>query len=86
MNLLTVDDLAERWGLTALQVRKLVKRDGLPFISFQPSKPGRMNISWRFIRFDPEAVATWETGRQKAFPTPEPQRPKTIVLRKLRPL
>lgn len=83
MSLLTVDDLAERWGLTPAQVRMLVRRDGLPYISFQPFTPGRLNISWRFVRFNPEAVAEWEAGRQRAFPTPEPPRPKTIRLREL---
>lgn len=83
--LLTVDDLSERWGLTAAQVRRLVKRDGLPFISFQPETPGRMNISWRFVRFDPDEVAAWEMSRRRTFATAEPPpRPKTIRLRKLR--
>lgn len=81
--LLTVDDLASRWGLTPLQVRMLVKRDGLPYISFQPFTPGRMHISWRFIRFDHKAVAEWEDGRRMAFAAPEPPRPKTVALRKM---
>lgn len=83
MSLLTVDDLAARWGLTPTRVRKLVKHDGLPYVSFQPERKGRMAISWRFIRFNPEAVAEWEAIRQRAFPTPEPTMPKTVVLRKL---
>lgn len=83
MSLLTVDDLAARWGLAPARVRKLVKHDGLPYVSFQPERPGRMSVSWRFIRFDPEAVAAWEASRQRVFLTPEPPRPRVITHREL---
>lgn len=83
MSLLTVDDLAGRWGLTALQVRKLVKRDGLPYVNFQPFTPGRMQTSWKFIRFEPEAIAAWEASRRRTFATAEPPPPSTVRLRKL---
>lgn len=82
--LLTDHDLAERWGLTVAKVRQLVKLDGLPYISFEPSRPGRMNISWRYVRFDPDEVAAWEMSRRRTFASPAPPpAPKTIRLRKL---
>lgn len=83
MDLLTESDLAERWGLAVQQVRRLVKRDGLPFISFQPETPGRMNLSWKFIRFEPDEVAAWEASRRRTFATAEPPKPATVRFRKL---
>jgi len=66
-----------------MQIRGLVKRDGLPFVSFQPFTPGRMHISWRFIRFDPKQVSEWEAGRRRTFAVPERATPKAVVLRNL---
>ena len=46
--LLTMDELAERLGVTRRHVRRLVADRRVPFL-----KVGR------FIRFDPAKIATW---------------------------
>ena len=46
--LLSMDELAERLGVTHRRVRRLVAERKLPFL-----KVGR------FIRFDPAAIAAW---------------------------
>ncbi len=46
--LLTMDELAERLGVTPRHVRRLVAEKRVPYL-----KVGR------FVRFDPVAIATW---------------------------
>ena len=46
--LLSIDELAERLGVTQRHVRRLVAERRVPFL-----KVGR------FIRFDPAKIATW---------------------------
>ena len=46
--LLTMDELAERLGVTPRHVRRLVAEKRVPYV-----KVGR------FVRFDPAAIASW---------------------------
>ena len=46
--LLTMDELAERLGVTHRHVRRLVNERRVPFLRVG-----------RFIRFDPAKIATW---------------------------
>ena len=46
--LLTIDELAERLGVTRRHVRRLVQERKVPFL-----KVGK------FVRFDPAAIAAW---------------------------
>jgi excisionase family DNA binding protein len=51
--LLTMDQLAERLGVTPRHVRRLVDERRVPFLRVG-----------RFIRFDPEQIAVWlDTNR-----------------------
>jgi excisionase family DNA binding protein len=49
--LLTIDQLADRLGITVRHVRRLVAERRVPYI-----KVGR------FVRFDPDAIKTWLSG------------------------
>ena len=46
--LLTIDELAERLGVTRRHIRRLVQERKVPFL-----KVGR------FVRFDPAAISDW---------------------------
>jgi len=46
--LLTIDELAERLGVTPRHIRRLVAERRVPFLRVG-----------RFIRFDPAKIATW---------------------------
>jgi len=52
--LLTIDELAERLGVTVRHVRRLVAEKRVPY------------LKWRhFIRFDPEEIRAWlDSARQ----------------------
>ncbi|HET9060021.1 MAG TPA: helix-turn-helix domain-containing protein [Acidimicrobiales bacterium] len=52
--LLTIDELAERLGVTVRHVRRLVAEKRVPY------------LKWRhFIRFDPEEIRVWlDSARQ----------------------
>ena len=82
-DLLTLDDLVERWGWPVSVVKKAV-RGNIPF--FQPDSTS-LRINWELARFRLEAVQEWErntdrpakrttaTPRQAAA-TPAVARPK----------
>lgn len=74
-DLLTIRDLAERWGVSIDKAKKHVRRNHVPFIEIGATSS--VNISWGLVRFKPEAVKRWEDEAQRVFDasTPEP-RPK----------
>ena len=58
--LLSIDELAERLGVTQRHVRRLVAERRVPFL-----KVGR------FIRFDPAKIATWLDSSRVPVPGTE---------------
>lgn len=70
--MLTIEDLAKRWGVSAQQARAIVLQGGVPRIEL---RPGRY-VSWRTTRFAPADVLAWEEARKTsgAAPTATPPR------------
>ncbi len=62
--LLDLRGLSSRWGLTERVTKKLVRDQGVPFISLGG---GDARINWRRVRFREEAIERWEADRQQAF-------------------
>jgi excisionase family DNA binding protein len=58
--LLTMDELAERLGVTHRHVRRLVNERRVPFLRVG-----------RFIRFDPAKIATWLDSSRVPVPGTE---------------
>jgi len=81
---MTIKDLAARWGVSEREARQIVKDGQVPFIAL---KAFEANINWTFVRFQPEAVASWEESRERRATTAKPQSAASqrIVLRKMRP-
>lgn len=53
--LLTIDQLAERLGVSTRHVRRLVAERRVPYLKIG-----------RFVRFDPAEIANWLDGRRVA--------------------
>lgn len=66
--LLTIEDLMARWGLSRQEAIDRVKKQGVPYI---PHRPEDMHTNWRKARFLPSAVARWEADNQRAYGTGE---------------
>lgn len=77
--LLTVEDLAERWGLSVNHTRELVEsRPDLPALDFTAMRPGRKASrrtpegarfgGRREYRFQMEAVTAWEAVQASTSP------------------
>jgi excisionase family DNA binding protein len=69
VGLMTVKDLAERWGLAESKVKKLVREKSIPFVSL--GKGGDMRLNWDRVRFRLEAIEQWEQEHQTVFKNPE---------------
>ncbi len=66
MGLLTVGDLAKRWGLSESEVKALVREDAsVPFIKL--GKSGDMRLNWKRVRFRSESIENWESEHQTVF-------------------
>lgn len=77
--LLSVEDLAERWGLTVPRVLEVVRlRPDLPAIDFTGFRPGckkkgEAASGTRVLRFRPEDLAAWEAkAAAETVPAPAP--------------
>ncbi len=66
--LLTIDQLAERLGITERHVRRLVAEKRVPYL-----KVGRL------VRFDPSEIAKWL--RDSAHPAADGKRPHRLTHR-----
>lgn len=64
--LITVDDLADRLGVTARHVRRLVAERRIPFLK----------VGW-FVRFDTEEIAAWLDENRRPSLTRCPGDPDT---------
>jgi len=78
--MLTIQDLAARWGVTLRQAKAAAIQGGVPMIRL---KPTRHHISWATTRFDPGDVEAWEAERRRAVaaearPAPEPAKIKPL--------
>lgn len=70
--LLTIDDLAERWGCNARTAWERVKEKGIPFVwlgkgEFNPSGHGP-----KLVRFRPRVIEEWEAAREKVHEADAP--------------
>jgi hypothetical protein len=72
-DLLTIRDLADRWGVSLDKAKKHVRRNHVPFIEIGAT--ASVNISWGLVRFKRDAVTRWEEEAQRVFDvnTPEPK-------------
>jgi hypothetical protein len=66
--LMTLAELAERWGVPKRAAAAIVRRHLVPFLMLG-SAPD-MRVSWRVARFRPEAIEEWERGHQVVCPEP----------------
>ena len=71
MGLMTLSDLAERWGLAESKVKDLVREDSsIPFVRL--GKGGDLRINWDRVRFRLEAIERWEEEHQTVFGEAKP--------------
>jgi hypothetical protein len=74
-DLLTIRDLADRWGVSVDKAKKHVRKNLVPFI--QIGAVASVNISWGLVRFKADAVKRWEDENQRVFdvniPEPKPK-------------
>jgi len=66
--MLSISQLAERWGVSENHVRRMVKSGGI--VPVQISLPGARRKTWRFRLDD---VIAWEESRLE-HPNPKPAR------------
>lgn len=64
-NLLTVHDLAHRWGVSTAKVKRHVRRRNVPFI--QIDTDADMRINWTTVRFRLAAIEQWEEESTRVF-------------------
>lgn len=79
---LKIEDLAARWQLSIRDAKRIVRTEKVPFIAL---KTFDMNIGWKFVRFQVEAVTSWEASRERRATSPEPYVPQRIPLKRMRP-
>jgi len=80
--MMTVESLAERWGVSIPDAKRIVREEKVPFVELRASD---MNLRWRFVRFEPDAVAQWEAGRRRfVAPAPDVAAPAKVPVRRLR--
>jgi hypothetical protein len=79
-DLLTIRDLAERWGVSIAQAKKVVKMEGVPLVNL---RSGYVNINWALVRFLADAVVDWERRRQGVFVRPASEGPVRVTAGKL---
>lgn len=69
---LTIKDLAERWGVTVNDAKRIVRDEKVPYLALRTPKPGSMHLCWKFMRFDLSAIEAWEDRRRKVVAPPPP--------------
>ncbi len=81
MKLLTVNDLSERWAMSEIEVKCLVRGDSsLPFVRLGGG--GDLRLNWRKVRFRLETIERWEEDHQQAF-TKKLEQPLVMPARSL---
>jgi hypothetical protein len=84
VRLLTVGDLADRWGLTTDQVADLVREQGVPYVPLRRGTSPR--VSWSSMRFRESSVEAWEssverlhaTSKRAGLKPPQSARPRLL--------
>lgn len=67
--LLTLQGLADRWGMSVLKVKELVRKDEtIPFIELSTNDE---RVNWKKVRFRLAAIEAWESEHQKVFKKPK---------------
>jgi hypothetical protein len=79
--MMVIKDLAERWGVSVPQAKTMVRDMKVPFVALRNFD---MKIDWRFIRFKPDVVESWERSRENVFPDRPCPAPRFVTGRKLR--
>jgi hypothetical protein len=76
--LLTIHDLADRWGVSIDKAKKHVRMNRIPFLQIGTSADMRTN--WSTIRFRAGDVTRWEQESTNVFPESEqPKAPAVVV-------
>jgi hypothetical protein len=63
--LLTIRDLAARWGVSVDRAKRNVRGRGVPF--FRIGSDADMRINWNTVRFRLPAVLKWEQESEEVF-------------------
>jgi predicted site-specific integrase-resolvase len=62
--LLTIEDVAARWGVEIWTARRRVKNGKVPFLSLSSRS---MQINWGNVRFPLETLVEWERANTVAY-------------------
>ena len=66
--LLTIDDLAARWGRRREDAVRIVREGGVPYLPLPARRRGTpMKVDWGTARFLLASVERWEQEQQVAF-------------------
>lgn len=69
---MVIKDLAERWGVSVDDAKRIVRDEKVPYLALRQPGPGSMKICWKFLRFEPAAIEAWEAKRRMFFQPPPP--------------
>lgn len=67
MALLTIDALAERWGVSTVDAWAMVRDGSVPFVWFGRGEPDLTRRGRKPARFDLAAVLAWEASRARVW-------------------
>jgi hypothetical protein len=70
--LLTIADLAVRWGCKPETAMDKVRDKGVPFVWLGRGEPRLKAAGQKFIRFRPEAIAAFERAQEHVWAEPAP--------------
>ncbi len=79
-DLLRIEDLAKRWGVTIRQAKTAALEGDLRRIALRPR---RKYVSWATTRFDVADVLAWEAERKEASTIPAEASPAPPTVKPL---
>lgn len=62
--LMTISDLASRWGIGIAEAIRVVQRENVPFITLRTPD---QYVRWSHVRFNMSEVERWEERRTRTF-------------------